>query len=377
MKLVRSPNLVAYWRGKDFLLEEFVRRRRAVAAPLYAQILDAFGKGRTSSSVSGSLSGYSPRSVHRAIRDLREWGFLVPSRSRRGRSVAKAWRHSFPAAYYHFATRDVSYLTDPVETAARLAKRVREEAQPCLFKEYEKATRRPLPIDLRTERTSLRKALWRRRTVRDFTAGAVSLRDLGSLLRGTWGQTGWIDGGELGPLLLKTSPSAGARHPIECYVLAWGVTGLHPGLYHFNVRRSALERLCTGDFRETAVEIAAGQDWIRSAAFLCVMTAIADRVFWKYQSADAYRLFFLDAGHLGQTFSLLATAAGLGPFTTAALKESAIERFLGIDGVREFPVYLCGAGVVRRPGKRLTSSPRRTSSLPESAGSMSASRGRY
>ena len=93
--------------------------------------------------------------------------------------------------------------------------------------------------------------------------------------------------------------------------------------------------------------MAGGQAWVRGAAFLCVMTAVADRVFWKYASADAYRLFLLDAGHLAQTFVLLATASGLGAFTTAALSEKRIERALDLDGVGEFPVYLCGAGTQR------------------------------
>jgi hypothetical protein len=32
-------------------------------------------------------------------------------------------------------------------------------------------------------------------------------------------------------------------------------------------------------------------------------------------------------------------------FTTAALQDSYIERIIGLDGVSEFPIYLCGAGV--------------------------------
>jgi SagB-type dehydrogenase family enzyme len=207
----------------------------------------------------------------------------------------------------------------------------------------------------------LHAALGRRRTVRDFAATKLPAGELATLVRGTWGQTGWLDGGLLGPLIAKTSPSAGARHPIECYVLAWRVAGLEAGLYHYSVRRGLLERLRRGDFREQAVRFAAGQRFVRHAAFLCLMTAVADRVFWKYSSSDAYRLFFLDAGHLAQTFVLLATARNLGAFTTAAMEESAIEEFIGIDGIREFPVYLCGAGRLPRPPSRVRSSTRRAS----------------
>ena len=75
------------------------------------------------------------------------------------------------------------------------------------------------------------------------------------------------------------------------------------------------------------------------------MTAVISRSLWKYQDEVTYRTLFLDAGHLAQTFCLLATARGLGPFTTAAIQDSYIEKLIGIDGVEEFPVYLCGAGV--------------------------------
>ncbi len=82
------------------------------------------------------------------------------------------------------------------------------------------------------------------------------------------------------------------------------------------------------------------------------MTAVFERTLWKYQFESAYRVVWLDAGHLGQTFCLLATARGLGPFTTAAVQDTFLEELIGLDGIREFPVYLCGAGV---PAKRAAS----------------------
>jgi nitroreductase len=57
---------------------------------------------------------------------------------------------------------------------------------------------------------------------------------------------------------------------------------------------------------------------------------------------------------VSQTFCLLARSRGLGPFTTAAIQDSFIERLIGLDGVKEFPVYLCGAGPpARKPGRSL------------------------
>jgi SagB-type dehydrogenase family enzyme len=132
------------------------------------------------------------------------------------------------------------------------------------------------------------------------------------------------------------------------------VEDLVPGVYHYDVAGDELRRLRRGNFQNAAVEAASGQEWIAGAGFLCVMTAVFPRVLWKYRLEDAYRTLFLDAGHLAQTFCLVATSLGLGPFTTAAIQDSKIERLLRIDGVEEFPVYLCGAGVPPRaaPGRK-------------------------
>ena len=74
------------------------------------------------------------------------------------------------------------------------------------------------------------------------------------------------------------------------------------------------------------------------------MTAVFQRTMWKYQHVRAYRVVLLDAGHLCQTFCLVATWLGLAPFCTAALKDTLIEKELGIDGIRESVLYVAGVG---------------------------------
>ena len=75
------------------------------------------------------------------------------------------------------------------------------------------------------------------------------------------------------------------------------------------------------------------------------MTAVFPRTMWKYRVARAYRVVLLDAGHLCQTFCLVATWLGLAPFCTAALKDTLIEKDLGIDGIRESVLYVAGVGL--------------------------------
>jgi len=70
-----------------------------------------------------------------------------------------------------------------------------------------------------------------------------------------------------------------------------------------------------------------------------------DRIARVDRELRAYRVVLLDAGHLCQTFCLVATWLGLAPFCTAALRDTLIEKDLGIDGIREAPLYLAAVGV--------------------------------
>lgn len=260
-----------------------------------------------------------------------------------------AFHGNVASALYAAVTRDMPYLQDPAAVERYLREEVLTHRRPPLFKRL----RGPLcplePSVPEGDGAALGRLLIARRTTREFSRLPVSFDDLSAIVRATWGQIGWFEGGPLGRVLVKTSPSAGAMHPMECYVLAWNVRGLPKGLWHYDVRADALRLLKRGDFRRQGVRIASGQKWVGKAAFLCVMTAVFGRTLWKYQYENFYRSIWIEAGHVGQTFALVATGRGLGPFQTAAIQDSYIEKLIGLDGVKEFPVYLCGAGVPRGP----------------------------
>ncbi|NHZ93280.1 putative peptide maturation dehydrogenase [Massilia sp. CCM 8733] len=147
----------------------------------------------------------------------------------------------------------------------------------------------------------------------------------------------------------KTSPSAGGLHPTEAYVLVRRVPGIAPGLYHYHALRHALEPMASlepDDAREMARQFVADQHWFVDAPVMVVMAARVARNFWKYRNhAKAYRALMLDAGHLSQTFYLLATEAGMPAFVTAAVNEKAIERAFGLDPLSDAVVAVCGCGV--------------------------------
>lgn len=349
-RLVRSPNIATFWRSEGFVLEEFAAHRRIIASPLAAALLDRFSRPSAPEKVAQTFPPFAPGSVRREIARLTKLGFLLPEETARARGDLGAdWKELFPVAFFRYSARGATYIAGYKAQVKHLKARLKEERQPPLYKSYVRKkliplTLAPLP-DVSPESTPLLQTLDRRRTVREFTREKVPFEKFSALIEGTFGQSGWIDASFLGRLILKRYPSGGARHPLECYILAWKVEGLAPGLYHYNVRRKGLELLKRGDLRREAVQLASGQRWVGHGAFLCVLSAVFARTLWKYPPTHAYRLLFLEAGHAAQNFALLATILALGPFQTAAMQESKIEKLIGLDGVNEFPVYLLGAGV--------------------------------
>ena len=127
--------------------------------------------------------------------------------------------------------------------------------------------------------------------------------------------------------------------------MALRIKGLTPGLYHYHPSRHHLETIRIGATPEQAWQYCAGQNFTKRAAALFLMTAVFPRTIWKYHRPRAYRVVLLDAGHLCQTFCLVATWLGLAPFCTAALKDTLIEKDLGIDGANESVLYVAGVGL--------------------------------
>lgn len=188
-----------------------------------------------------------------------------------------------------------------------------------------------------------------RATCRNFdAAAALPLEMLSRLLARAFGARGDMHAAADFDVIKRTSPSGGALHPTECYLVVQRVEGLAPGLYHYHVGAHALEPMPVpadfdvAAFAKTAV---AGQQWFAEAPVLCVLAPRFGRNFWKYRNhPKAYRVCILDVGHLSQTLQLCATREGLGSFVTAAINEIDIERAFGLSGVVESPLAVCGFG---------------------------------
>ena len=199
------------------------------------------------------------------------------------------------------------------------------------------------------EHSGLDDTLFKRYTGRNFDAAAtLPLATAARLLQRAFGSQGEREMAPDAFVLKKLSPSAGGLHPTEAYVLAQRVEGVAPGLYHYHPVRHALEPLAAMDTTQTAelaMRMVADQDWFVDAPLMVVLAARVERNFWKYRNhAKAYRALLLDAGHLSQTFYLMATEAGMPAFVTAAVNEIDIERAFGLDPLKDMVVAVCGCG---------------------------------
>jgi SagB-type dehydrogenase family enzyme len=338
----RARDLVVYWDAQGLVLENYAARRRVGVDPVVCRVLDCFHDWQTMPAALSRLREYDPASVRASIHQLAGHGFLERSHRPRAGS-ASLWPEWGPAAaYFHFSTKDATYITAPAAERRFFNGRAARVPIPSSVKRYLRAPQIPLPSPQTA--AELPRILLERRTWRRFSQQPLSLTALGTLLGLTWGVQRWHQtrGGRLAE---KTSPSGGARHPVEVYVLALRVRGLPRGLYHYRMDAHRLERLARGGSAQQVERFLGGQAWFRGAAALFLMTAVFPRTQWSYPYPRAYRVVLADAGHLGQTFCLLATWLGLAPFTTMALADSRIERALGVDGVNESVLYAAGVGL--------------------------------
>jgi SagB-type dehydrogenase family enzyme len=292
---------------------------------------------------------YSDKSVAQVILRLIAAQLLLEHSStewERDELVRSSWNPWLPAAGFHFMTKDVPYITRDGFMAER-RRRLRATPAPPQFKAIRGKAAVRLPA-LPTPKDTFFETLHARRTHRDFSVGAVSLEKVSQLLKTTWGVQGYIQTKEFGRLPFKTSPSGGARHPGEVYLMALRVDGIERGLYHYRAEDNCLSKLTGKASPRRASSYCGNQQYVAGAAALFIMTAVFARTMWKYVRARAYRVVLLDAGHLCQTFCLTATRLGLAPFSTAALKDSLIENDLGLDGISESVLYVAGVGLVAR-----------------------------
>jgi SagB-type dehydrogenase family enzyme len=173
-----------------------------------------------------------------------------------------------------------------------------------------------------------------RRSTRKFSNVSITNLQLNLLLFGMTGLTR-----KFPQFAFRTVPSAGGLFPIEVYPIINNVEGLNQGIYHYNILTHSLEMLREGDSRAEIAKGCLDQKMAYNSAVNFVWTAMIERSKWKYLQR-CYRYIYLDAGHIGQNFYLIAEALGLGACTIGAIYDDELNKLLDIDGMNETTIYV-------------------------------------
>jgi SagB-type dehydrogenase family enzyme len=204
----------------------------------------------------------------------------------------------------------------------------------------------PAPAVLSNDR--LGNVLRQRKTSRSFTGEAVTLNDVSTLLYLSLGylherQQDRDSSIALGLDARRSSPSGGGLNACEGFALVQNVSGLKPGIYAYHPVEHALSLI--NPLPDSALgQLLGGQHFINNLPLGLFITARFDKLWWKYEHSRAYRMAFVEAGHLSQSFQLVATALGLGTWLTGAFSDDQVEALLKITGSAEQPLFFVGCG---------------------------------
>ena len=346
LKMRRSPHIVMYFRRGLLVVENYITRQSFQIDLDALVVLRYFSSWRTASQTLQDLGGYTSKSIFHSIQNLKDCGLLITKGSDQDKletRFGEEWLWPTASRYYHFSTK----IDDPHNTTEEIsryyARYLKGKRQPPIYKSYPEHRKIRLLKESGIEAPFFG-TLRRRQTTREFSGKPISFNQMSRLVYHSWGRISSYKTREFGELLHKTSPSAGARHPIETYAIVNNIEGIDPGIYHYSVRDHSLELLKAGDFRDKCVALTAGHSWTRNASALFVMTAVVARTAWKYRSPRVYRAFLLDAGHLSQSFLLIATALKLGAFCIGITGDTMIEEELNLDGISEMVLFVVGVG---------------------------------
>ncbi|WP_350343465.1 SagB/ThcOx family dehydrogenase [Proteinivorax tanatarense] len=206
-------------------------------------------------------------------------------------------------------------------------------------KEGEEVIDLPSIEDIDIGEKSIKKCLAGRRSHRKFLDKKLSLKELSFLLWSTQGISGKNEN-------LRTSPSAGARHPFETYIEVHNVEQLTPGLYRYLPMDHKLVVLKNRSKSNELVECCLNQPFAGDCAATFIWSVIPYRTEWRY-SVASHKPIALDAGHLCQNLYLACEAIDSGTCAIGAYDQQAIDKFIGVDGNEEFVIYISPVGKVK------------------------------
>lgn len=177
----------------------------------------------------------------------------------------------------------------------------------------------------------LEETLSKRKSIRGFTEKDLSLEQISQLLWAAQGKSLDAISGAT-----RTTPSAGALHPLEIYIVK------KDGIYHYDSAKHTLRKILEEDCRSNLSAAALGQVCVEKAAVNIIITAVFERTAVKYgDRANQYVL--IEVGHAAQNILLQAEALNLGAVPIGAFNDKEVQKVLFLPEEHE-PLYIISVG---------------------------------
>ena len=201
------------------------------------------------------------------------------------------------------------------------------------LKAEEKTSKITLPKASYTSKTSVEEALSKRRSIREYKDQPLKLEELSQLLWAAQGITSERGG--------RTAPSAGAKYPLEIFVVVGKVEKLESGIYRYRPQDHTLIKTKDKDRRPELSLAAIRQGPIKEAPVDLVVTAIYKRTMEKY-GERGIRYVHIEVGHVCQNIYLQAESLNLGTVEIGAFEDAKVKKALNLT--EEEPLAIMPVG---------------------------------
>ena len=228
-------------------------------------------------------------------------------------------------------------------TSAQMRRRDRAvhriyEATKNKYKTYTTAPQIALPDATVPLHVPLDDVLVGRRSHRSFRPDPLTLHEIATLLRRSYGVSS-----RTGDQCHRPVPSGGGLYPLDLYVLQCERGALDEGVYHYHVGGHRLQRISSACDRRVVQTSSIYPEIVAEAPLVLALVADMARTRIKY-GERAYRLALLEAGHVSQNLYLIAPALGLGVVALDGFYDDQVHALLDLDGVGEVAVLVFAVG---------------------------------
>ncbi len=192
-----------------------------------------------------------------------------------------------------------------------------------------------------------------RRSIREYSGKAISLKELSTVLFHAAGVSGRLplenasDTLALGGsehLDLRNNISGGALYPIDLFVLAQNIEKLPTGAYRYLPKHHALKPVASlGPPPEVSRLAQFGEIQVEKAGFLLGYVYNLFENARKYGEA-ALGFAFIEAGAIAAHIHLICTAMGLKSCDVGSFSKDRLERLFHADGISRHMIHLTVVG---------------------------------